>query len=146
MKLETSSFGEIDIDESKIISFDAGLPGFAQNVRYILSGPPASLGLPDSSPFLWLQSLDDGDIAFIVIDPYSVFGAYDPQISDDDLQSIGDGAGDILIYNLVVVPEDVKQMTVNLAAPILINQKTKKGKQALSSNPSYGVKHYLFKN
>ncbi|MDR1687569.1 MAG: flagellar assembly protein FliW [Clostridiales bacterium] len=153
MKLTTRHFGEIEIDEEKVISFGEGLPGFPDDRRFILlegSKDEQETQQEDSSPFYWLQSVDDGNVAFIIMDVFAVVPDYNPQINPNDISELGvynkDTKENFLIYNIVVLPEDVKKMSVNLVAPVIINQTIKKGKQVIASNTDYNVRHYLFEN
>jgi len=149
MKLETTHFGEIDIDETKIIDFDDGLPGFPSDKRFVLLDGGREFGEDDEPvPFLWLQSVTNGNIAFILLDVFAVMPDYKPVLNPSDFTELGaysdECKEDFLIYNIVVLPEDVKKMSVNLVAPVIINQNIKKGKQVVANNSEYNVRHYLF--
>lgn len=150
MKFETRHFGEIDIDESKIIHFTDGLPGFPDDKKFVLLEGTNELEEEDSSPFLWLQSVSDGNTAFILMDVFSIITNYNPIINPGDIEELGEynesSKSDFLIYNIVVLPEDIKKMSVNLVAPVIINQNLKKGKQVIANNSEYNVRHYLFEN
>lgn len=150
MKFETRHFGEIDIDETKIIRFNEGLPGFPDDLEFVLLEGSNELEEEDSSPFLWLQSVSDGNTAFILMDVFSVIPDYSPSINPSDIEELGvyneSTKEDFLIYNIVVLPEDVKKMSVNLVAPVVINQIVKKGKQVIANNADYNVRHFLFEN
>jgi len=138
MKLNTRHFGEIEVEETKIIDFEEGLPGFPDDKRFIL--------LENEEPFCWLQSADDGGNAFILVDAFAVLPDYSPQVEREEFASLGEYRPDeYLIYNIVVLPEDINEMTVNLLAPILINSVTKKGRQVIAKNDDYGVRHFMLK-
>ena len=137
MIISTKRFGEIEIDENKIINFDEGLPGFPDDTQFIL--------LENEEPFWWLQSVVNGENAFILMNACSIMPDYDPLVDEVEIDSLGEySPEDFLIYNIVTLPEDVKQMTVNLMAPVVINSIEKKGKQVIVNNDNYYVKHYLF--
>lgn len=138
MKLTTSRFGEIEVDESKVIHFTEGLPGFQGCTTFILIDHN-----PDS-PFKWLQSTNDGNIAFVVIDPVFVVPDYTPEISDTDLDDIKiDAVEKAALLCIVNISRDGTRVTVNLLGPIVINPEEKCGKQAISLNPFYTTKHDL---
>ena len=139
MKLSTKHFGEIEIDEKNILDFADGLPGFPEDRQYIL--------IENEEPFCWLQSVTDGELAFILVDAFKVLPGYNPQVDKTEFESLGEyNPADFLILNIVVLPDDVKDMTVNLLAPIVINTVHKKGRQVVARNEEYGVKHYMFKD
>jgi len=138
MKINTKHFGEIEVEDDSVIVFDEGLPGFPDDKQFII--------LDNEEPFCWLQSTTDGDNAFILVDVFSVIPEYSPQVDKDDFASLGEyNSEDFLIYNIVVLPENINEMTVNLLAPVIINTATKKGKQVIAKNENYGVRHYMLK-
>ncbi|WP_293394281.1 flagellar assembly protein FliW [Peptoclostridium sp.] len=124
MKLTTTNFGEIDIDESALINFEEGIPGFENVRRFAL--------LQDDEMIVdWLQGIDE-DIAFPVINPFAVKEDYEFKIPEGDINKLKiDRHEDILIYSIVVIPEDIKDIRTNLQAPIIINAKEKLGKQII---------------
>ncbi len=139
MKLKTRYFGELEIDEKKILTFERGLLGFEDVKRYVLI--PVGDG---SSPFSWLQSVDDGNLAFVVVNPFMIKGDYDFEISDDIVEKleIAD-ASDIVVLAVVVVPDDMAKMTMNLKAPLIINTRNNKGAQTVLDTAEYSVRHYI---
>ncbi|MZQ74607.1 MAG: flagellar assembly protein FliW [Peptoclostridium sp.] len=124
LKLTTTNFGEIDIDESALINFEEGIPGFENVRRFAL--------LQDDEMIVdWLQGIDE-DIAFPVINPFAVKEDYEFKIPEGDINKLKiDRHEDILIYSIVVIPEDIKDIRTNLQAPIIINAKEKLGKQII---------------
>ena len=144
MKLTTKNFGDIDIDENKIISFADGIPGFPDDDKYVLLNDDLDEN-GEESPFLWMQSVKDGDICFILIDALTIFSDYDPQVDKDDLLDLGDYEKDgYNIYNIAKFPSETKDATVNLKAPIVVNYSAKLGKQVVCMNEEYTVRHKIF--
>jgi flagellar assembly factor FliW len=143
MKLDTRHFGEIDISEEKVINFENGIPGFFDHTQFVfLTDSEAD---EDGGPFTWMQSVSDKDICFVVIDAATVFPDYDPQVSEDEMEGLGDFAEQgLVIYNIAKIVDDIEQSTVNLKAPIVINRETKKGKQVICSNDEYEIRHKIF--
>jgi len=138
--LYTKHFGEIEYDDGKVITFPQGLPGFPDATRFVLF-----MGDVPEALFFWLQSLDDSDLAFTLIDVYQLMPDYNPLVNPDELADLGDLSGSPLeIYNIAVIPDEIQQMRVNLMAPIVINPLTRLGKQVIVSNEEYKVKHYIF--
>lgn len=145
MKLDTRHFGEIDIEESKFINFSEGIPGFEHLHNFALMAEPNSDQNSDGV-FYWLQSTEDPDTAFILVDMIRYNPEYDPLVSEIQMDGLGEyNEEDFRVYNIAVMPDDVKNMTVNLKAPIVINTANKKGKQVVCNNEDYTVRHYMFK-
>ena len=118
MKLHALSFGEIEIDEKNILTFPDGIPGFEESKRYIIINNP-----DEENPFDWLQSVDNGDLAFVIINPFFVKPDYDIIIPESALEKLKiKDESDVALYSIVVVPEKIEEMTVNLTGPIEIGR------------------------
>ncbi len=138
MKLVTSRFGEIDVDESRIIEMRGGILGFEHLKKYILHIQD------EKTPFWWFQSLDDGKVAFVVINPLVVKTDYEPVISDDDVKSLEiDSVEDVVLMAIVTIRSNPFIVSANLRAPIVINSRKKLAKQIVLEDPDYPVQHYL---
>jgi len=142
MLVKTKHFGEIDLDENKVITFEDGIIGFEDCKRYtILYNSEEG----ERSTISWLQSLDTPELALPVISPLSVMADYNPIIEDDVLQPIGELTEENVIILLTLsVPSDITRMTVNLKAPLVINADTKKGCQIIAENPDYVIKYNIY--
>lgn len=139
MLLNTKHFGEIEIDESKIITFKEGIPGFENLKRYIVLYNGV-----ETSPFRWLQCVDDGQLAFAVINPFMILGNYDIEIPEETVESLNiESITDVMVLAIVVVPEDPNKMTMNLKAPVIINTKNNSGMQVVLDTDMYSVRHYI---
>lgn len=139
-KMNTKHFGEISYDPSKVIMFPEGIPGFPESTRYLLMSED-----PDEELFYWLQSLDEGDVAFTLMDVYKVLPDYDPQVDEDEIFALGEISDTpLLIYNIVVIPDYVRQMRVNLRAPVVMNLNTGLGKQIICTNEDYPIRFMVF--
>ncbi|MDR3239612.1 MAG: flagellar assembly protein FliW [Clostridiales bacterium] len=140
MRLKTKHFGEIDYDSSLCIHFDEGLPGFPDSKKFVVL-----LENQREDTFCWLQSVEDGNLAFALINIYNVMPEYNPLVKSDEVASLGElDENNLLIYNVVVIPDDIRQMRANLRAPIVINPSTKKGKQVILDNDNYDMKYRLY--
>ncbi|MFZ2956817.1 MAG: flagellar assembly protein FliW [Candidatus Ozemobacteraceae bacterium] len=135
MKCLTARFGEIDVLNEDIVLFPEGLLGFNEFHRFVI------LNSQEGSPFRWLQSLDDGNLAFIIVEPLNFLFAYDLEISDADAAFLGiEKAEDAVLYAIVTVPENVRDMTANLQGPLIINAVNRKGRQVISNNAMHPLK------
>lgn len=139
MMINTRLFGELEIDEERIITFKEGMPGFNYLHRFVL----LTAG-DDKSPFKWLQCVDDGDIAFALVNPFEIVKDYDFELPDDVVERLGISSyEDILVYAVVVIPEDASKASMNLKAPIVINVKRRAAEQVVLDTDAYSVRHYI---
>lgn len=138
MRLETSRFGPLDIDDSTVITFTHPIIGFREFRRFVLLPGPNGVGVR------WLQSCEDGTLAFILMDPREVMENYSVKLSDYELSELAVSDQSTLdVYTLVVVPQDKTQVRTNLKAPIVINAKQRLAKQAILDRSDYPVQYYL---
>ncbi|MBD3298690.1 MAG: flagellar assembly protein FliW [candidate division Zixibacteria bacterium] len=134
----TTRFGDLDVDTSKIIDFPKGILGFEANGRFIL------IEQDDVKPFVYLQSLDDPSLAFIVVEPRLVFPNYKVQIEPQEIADLNvKDINNISMWVIITVPEDVQRMSANLQGPLLINQENNCGKQVVLVRSPYTTRHYL---
>lgn len=139
MKIATKFFGSLEVDEKDFITFGHGIPGFEKFHRYMIRN------YRDQSPFLVLQSVEKADLAFILIELEQIVPGYSIDLSDEIVEELKLSAPEEAVVRVIVtLPEDVRQATVNLAAPIVINFKTGLAKQIILNNPEYSLKHPLF--
>ena len=124
MNIETHRFGRISINPDHIITFGEGILGFEDLKRY-------AIVLCDATePIQWLQAVDSPVVSLPIINPFLIKPDYELDVDDSELQSIGSPTvEEILIVNAIVLPEDIRKATINLTAPILINLRTKQGRQ-----------------
>lgn len=142
MLIKTRHFGEIDLEESKIISFDNGILGFENCNHYTILFDNENGERPDIS---WLQSLDEPALAIPVISPFLIREDYNPEVEDELLKSLGELSNDnIVVLVSLTVPSDVTQMSANLKAPFIINSDTRKGTQIIVENSDYEVKYRFY--
>lgn len=142
MKINTKHFGEIEVEDQKVIDFAGGIPGFPNSKKYVM------LSKKDNGQlFCWLQSVEEADTAFAVTVPYVFYPDYTPNVPDEDLAKIGvdgeEAMKDLSVFSIMVIPDNAKDATINLKAPVVINQATNKGGQFIVSNAEYDVRHKL---
>lgn len=141
LKIDTRHFGEIEVDDSKVVVFKSGIFGFEKLTKYVVLYDNTE----SESPFAWLQSVEDKDVSLPMVNPMLWFPSYAPEVDDELIATIGDpGELALEVYSVVVIPEDVKKMTTNLRAPILLNQTTKTGIQVIVNDEEYEIKHNLY--
>jgi len=131
MKINTTRFGEIEIDDSGIIDFPLGLPGFQNLKRFFL--------LDYRDPIRWLHSVDDPDIAFIVIEPFNIFSDYTFMLDDETREFLkAEDSKDVAVFVILVVAENI--LNANLKAPLIVNLKSLKGVQMLLEDERYSFR------
>lgn len=136
MTLQTR-FGRIEIDKDKIIEFKEGIPGFETLRKFILIED-------EESKFCYLQSVEEGAIAFTIISPEWVKSDYTPCIGESYFEKLGGGkTEDFVLYNIVAVRQPIEETTVNLQAPLLIHTTRRLGVQAIVEGKDYQVRHKL---
>jgi len=141
MKLNTKHFGEIEINEENIISFPEGIPAFENVKRYVMIENPNP-----ELPFNWLQGVDEPSLAFVIVNPFLFKEDYEFDIPQTTIDALSiEGQQDIFICCIVTVPQNVAETTMNLKAPIIINNKNNKGKQIVLDSEKYEIKYKVFK-
>jgi len=135
----------MDIDETSIVTFPEGVPGFESHTRFVFV-PHRTADPEKSSPFMWLQSADDGKLAFLITNPRLFFPDYQPSIGSADRQAIGADAEDaeLHVYTLLTVPSgNPAGITANLLAPVVINLANLTGRQVIVNDDRYSLRHRL---
>ena len=142
MLIQTKYFGKIDLEESKIITFDQGIMGFEECKQYTIL---YDIEDGENPAISWLQSTQEPGLALPVINPFIIKPDYNPVVEDELLKPLGEINEDNLVLLLTVtVPADIKNMSVNLKAPFIINVDTRKGRQAIVENQDYEIKYKVY--
>jgi len=129
----------VEVDEEKAIMFNDGIPGLEQYQKYTI------LQFEDSYPIVWLQSMEDMGICLPVLDTFKVLPDYVFDIDEADVKTLElTNPDELHVVSVVVIPEDIQGMTVNLAAPIIINTLTGNAKQVVLSGSEYNVRAPVF--
>lgn len=142
MLVKTRCFGEIDLEEDKILTFDNGIMGFEDCKKFTILYDNAE----DDTPVIsWLQSLDEEGLAIPVINPLLVKPDYNPTVEDELLVSLGELTEENLVILLsVTATAEAEKITANLKAPFIINADTKKGCQLIVENNDYEIKYNIY--
>ena len=138
IKVKTTRFNEIEVDEKDVIELPAGLIGFPELKNYVL------LDHDKDSPFKWLQSLSDGSIAFVLINPLLFKPDYTVEVNEAEVSDLGlENEDDAVISVIITMPSDPQKMTANLKAPLVFNLKNRKGRQVILNNSEYTTRHNI---
>jgi len=141
VKISTTRFGDISIDESRIIRMKGGMLGFEHLGGYVL------LMQDEKTPFWWLQSVEDGSVAFVVINSLAVKPDYEPVVSDGEVKLIEIASPeDAVLFSVVTIRSDPFTVTANLRAPIVVNAKKMLAKQVVLVDPDYPVQYPITEN
>ncbi len=129
MKAKTRLFGEIDIADEKIIVLEEGIIGFPDMKHFALIFDEEK---ENRGKIMWLQSMDDPETAFPVLDPMIIKEDYNPSINDELLKPLGElNESNTFVLTTVTVPKNIENMSINLKAPIIINTDTNKAAQII---------------
>ncbi len=139
MKIETSRFGTLDVSDDVVIRMTKPVLGFEQYRKYVI------VETDDFEPFKWLQSVENAELAFVIVNPSLFFPDYTIEVNPKEIEELEVGdVGEIITYSIVTIPSDYTRMTANLQGPILINSRTRLAKQLVLVNSQHGIKHRLF--
>lgn len=140
-QVDTTRFGLIEYSPEDLIHFPAGLLGFPELKDYIV------IPLEANPAFFWLQSVQDGQIAFLITDPFLFFPDYQVELSDSLKQELAiTERKQVVVYSIVTIPATgVKDMTTNLVGPLVINLENRRGAQYVLGGSQYHTKHRLFR-
>lgn len=140
MNLITKYHGTVEYNEEDVIIFIKGLPGF-ENLRKFIIVP-----FEDNNIFSILISMEDMEVGIPVISPFNIDESYEFKLSDEKIKELSvNSPEDIMVLNAVTLNSNIKNITVNMKAPIIVNIKGKIGEQIILDNDKYKIKEPLFK-
>ena len=127
MTIQTSRFGELEVLEDTLVTFPSGLVGFPATQEFVV------LDVTEESPYQWMQAIREPDLAMVIIDVHFIDTEFQAQISDEGLAELDVTEKDpVLIMAVVTIPSGrPDQATANLRAPLVMNLRTRKGKQII---------------
>lgn len=141
MKIQTTRFGEIEVENSSVITFTKGIPGFDEFRKYVLVPADAE----EETPFFFLQSMEAEEVSFFLVDPFAFFKDYDVKLADQMVERLQlEDPADAIVLTTVTVPGEMKDATTNLKAPLIINNRMQLGMQIVLDNKAYQIKQPLF--
>lgn len=137
MLVETKMMGSVNVDDKHVISIPSGLFGFEEYTDFALIES-------EYKPFVWLQSLQERNLAFLLIDPFLICEDYEADIDDREMLKIGiKDPADVMVMTVVTVPSDGSAVTANLQGPLIINKKNRKCMQAILDGTRWTTKHNI---
>lgn len=134
VRVASQRFGTLDVPADRVFQFGAGLIGFSSARKFVL------LDHRPGSPFKWMLSLDDPELAFAVVNPSDLVPEYDPPV-ERAAKVLSADLPDIAIFALVTIPPDPTQMTINLMAPLAVDLKSMTAEQLVIDRPGLSPAH-----
>ncbi len=133
MKVKTSRFGEVEVDEQRLIEFPKGLLGFPKYTRYVLIQPN------EEGYFFWLQSVDAPELAFVVTDPAIFVPDYEVPLKPDQLAELGtDDPSEVQV--LTIVNKRGSVLTGNLQGPLVVHMHRRVGEQLVLADRRFSTR------
>jgi flagellar assembly factor FliW len=139
MKLNTKYHGIIEYSEKEIINFKKGLPGFENLKKFIL------FTVEENEIFSILHSIEDSQVGIVVMSPFIVCKDYQFKLEKQQIKELNiKSEKDVLALVTVTLSSNIKNITANLRAPIVVNIKDKIGEQIIIEKEDYKIKYPIF--
>lgn len=138
MNLETTRFGNVEIEDDRVITFPSGMLGFSSYSKFVLLQPD------EQGVFFWLQSTEAPDLAFVVTDPALWIPDYQANIRKDQMEELGmSELAEAQVLVIVNKRDDV--ITSNLQGPLVVNVQGRTGMQLVLADKRWSTRHELLK-
>lgn len=138
----STRFGRFEVDDERVLHVPGGLLGLPSSTGYVL----VETG-DDDSPYFWLQSVDESEVAFLATTPWSFFPDYELIIDDDELEALAlRQPEDAEVFLLLTVHRDgeqVSDITANLLGPVVVNTATRRARQLVLDRSDYTTRMSL---
>ncbi len=141
MRITSTKLGELQFEVKNVITFKSGLPGFESEKEFIIV-----LSRDAELPFHYLQSVNNEDVTFVITNPFIFAGQYDFELSEEILSELEiKNSEEISVYAITTIPDNTENTTINLMAPVIVNNTNNFGRQVILSE-SWATKYYIFQN
>lgn len=135
--VQSSRFGELSVSEDKVLEILGGILGFRES-RFVLL-------TPEKGPFHWLQSMENPNLAFVVVDPRTSVPDYEVKLNREEHVRLGlDENAGVVVLAVVTMHANPLQVTMNLLGPIVVNPANMKGIQVVLENSGYSTRFPYF--
>jgi len=138
MEIESTRFGQLTVDDDRVITLPRGLLGFPNHTRFAL------IQTGEENYFFWLQSIDEPNLAFVVTDPSIFFKDYEVPIREEtqaDLQ-----LSDASFAQVFVICNKVDEwLTGNLLGPIVVNAQNRLAQQVVLTEKKWTTRQPLLR-
>lgn len=140
MQINTRDFGIVQVEDDAVYEFADGLYGFEDEKKFAVFQKPF-----DEVSFLYLQSVQNIDPCFLVFEPWDLHPDYQPILTSDDMEACEVETIDDLIFLVIAtVPSSIRELSINIKSPVVLNPKTRKAKQVILKNTDYAVRYQPF--
>lgn len=139
MRLITKYHNEVEVNETEILHFEKGIPGFPYEKQFVV------LPLNEDGSFSVMQSIVTAGVALVIVSPFDFFKDYDFKLEDSVVEELEiKSEKNVLVYTILTVEDPFDKTTTNLQAPVIINKANNKAKQVILVDEGYKTKHNLF--
>ncbi|MGB5760578.1 MAG: flagellar assembly protein FliW [Acidimicrobiales bacterium] len=137
MQVRSSRFGDFEVDAGRALTFAQSLLGFPESTTYVVVEV-------EETPYIWLQSVDEPDVAFLATSPFLFFPDYDLELGDEEQRTLDiDDVSKVEVLTLLTVHragETPETITANLLGPIVVNTESRLALQLVLDNPGYSTR------
>lgn len=139
MVIETRELGLVEISEEDILNFPDGIYGFEQIKEYVI------LKENNDDSILWLQAVSSAYPCFVILNPNHFLKDYRPELPSDVIEKLkANSSSELDCFVIAVIPENIKEMTVNLKSPVVVNFKSKTAMQVILEDVDYPIRYKVF--
>ncbi len=141
MELNTRDFGIVSVEEDAVYSFPSGLYGFENCREFAIFEKKF-----DDISFLYLQNTEAETPCFMVFEPWELYPNYQPMVAGEDLKASGvDTTEDLIFLTIANLPgQSLEEFSINIKSPVVLNPKTREGRQVILQNADYKVRYQPF--
>ncbi len=133
-------FDDLVYSKEDVITFPSGIPGFENNKEFVL------VQIPDYAPFEWLVCVDGTRLRFALVNPMLFLPDYSPKMVKGQIEELKiEKPEDVLLYVIVTIKENPANSTANLVGPIVVNKRSKIGKQIIVEDERYSTQEPIFR-
>lgn len=135
--VQSTRFGELSVEEGKVLDVIGGLLGFRERSFVLLT--------PEKGPFHWLQSVENPDLAFVLADPRAAVPDYQVKLNRDEYARLGlDESSEVVILSVVTMHADPAEITINLLGPLVVNPANRKALQVVMEGSGHSTRFRYF--
>ena len=139
--IQTTRFGAVHLPEGghEVVTFVEGMLGFPHLNTFVF------LDDPNDEIFAWLQSCQDPQVAFPILEPELFVENYKVNLTSQEKEELGlNTSGAFRLYTIVTIPDDATQMTANLKAPIVLNPGLRRARQCVLADNTLAIREPIF--
>lgn len=127
--------------ELDLYTFEQGIPGFEQVHTFVFED------LGNDLPMRLMKAGDNQDVSLLVASPFLFYPEYEWELQEMTKQELNiQDQGEVEVWSVITVPKDLSNATINLLAPIILNNRTKQGKQLILHDHTYSSRAPLNRN